>query len=234
MQVNDGLPTSGTQDVTFTITGTNDAPVLSDTTNPAAVLELHDASAQNLAPITGSFAVTDLDMGDTLTPSVGGPTVLLNGSPFVLPAGAAALTAAGAFTSPARLPTAALAPSATPTIPAAANLDFLRNGQSLTITYAVKVNDGTADSDHPGRHLHHHRHQRRAGAQRHDRSTGGARAGGCLGAESRPTSAPSRSAIRRWRHADPSVVGSPTVLLMAPSCCRPARGTTRPALHPDR
>ena len=29
---------------------------------------------------------------------MGGPTVLLNGNPFVLPAGAAALIAAGAFT----------------------------------------------------------------------------------------------------------------------------------------
>ena len=27
--------------------------------------------------------------------------------------------------------------------PAAANLDFLRAGQSLTITYIVQVNDGT-------------------------------------------------------------------------------------------
>ena len=54
--------------MTFTITGTNDAPVLSDTTDPAAVLELGNASAQNLAAITGTFSVTDLDVGDTLTP----------------------------------------------------------------------------------------------------------------------------------------------------------------------
>ena len=39
---------SGTQNVTFTITGTNDAPVLSDTTDPAAVAELANAAAQDL------------------------------------------------------------------------------------------------------------------------------------------------------------------------------------------
>src|SRR5207248_3107270 len=92
VRVNDGTVNSGTQDVTFTITGTNDAPVLSDTTDPSAVAELPDASAQNLAAIAGSFAVTDLDVGDTLTASqVGGPVVQLNGAAFALPAGAAAL-----------------------------------------------------------------------------------------------------------------------------------------------
>ena len=139
--------TSGTQDVTFTITGTNDAPVLSDTTDPAAVLELSTAAAQDLAAISGSFAVSDLDVGDALTASVAGsPTVLLNSNPFALPAGAAALTAAGAFTL-----TGATSNGGSTSIgysydPAAANLDFLRAGESLTITYTVKVNDGTANS----------------------------------------------------------------------------------------
>ncbi|MET0708726.1 MAG: VCBS domain-containing protein, partial [Tardiphaga sp.] len=43
--------------VSITVTGTNDGPLLSDTTNPPAVLELLDASAQNLAPIAGNFSV---------------------------------------------------------------------------------------------------------------------------------------------------------------------------------
>ena len=147
VKVNDGTTDSGPQNVTFTIIGTNDAPILSDTTNPPPVAELSDASAQNLAAITGTFAVNDLDVGDTLTPSVvGSPTVELNGSPFTLPAGAAALIAAGAFTL-----TGATSNGGDTSIgytydPAAANLDFLREGQTLTITYAVKVNDGTTDS----------------------------------------------------------------------------------------
>src|SRR6185312_5664934 len=150
VKVNDGLADSATQDVTFTITGTNDAPVLSDTTDPTAVAELAAASAQDLTAITGSFALSDLDVGDTLTASVvGSPTVLLNGSPFTLPAGAAALTAAGVFT---LAPTSQTSTGGAATAigytydPAAANLDFLRDGQQLTITYQVKVNDGLADS----------------------------------------------------------------------------------------
>ncbi|WFU68210.1 VCBS domain-containing protein [Bradyrhizobium brasilense] len=144
--VSDGT-TSTPASVSWTVTGTNDAPVLSDTADPVAVTELANASAQNLAAITGSFSVLDKDVGDTLTASVAGnPTVLLNGSPFTLPAGAAALTAAGAFTV-----TGATSNGGTVSIgynydPAAANLDFLKAGQSLTITYAVKVNDGSTDS----------------------------------------------------------------------------------------
>ncbi|HET6157979.1 MAG TPA: VCBS domain-containing protein [Dongiaceae bacterium] len=150
VKVNDGTTDSATQDVTFTITGTNDAPVLSDTTDPVAVLELGNASAQNLDPIVGSFAVSDLDVGDTLTASiVGSPVVKLDGVVFALPAGAAALTAAGAFSI---APLAQTSTGGAGTAigytydPAAANLDFLRAGQSLTIIYQVKVNDGTTDS----------------------------------------------------------------------------------------
>ncbi|WP_296511284.1 VCBS domain-containing protein, partial [Rhodoferax sp.] len=150
VKVNDGTADSAFQDVTFTITGANDAPVLTDTTNPAAVVELANASAQNLAAITGSFAVSDLDVGDTLTASVvGSPVVQLNGVNFTLPADATALTAAGAFT---LSPTTQTSNGGAGTAigytfdPATANLDFLRAGQSLTITYQVKVNDGTADS----------------------------------------------------------------------------------------
>ncbi|WP_212001903.1 calcium-binding protein [Bradyrhizobium sp. JYMT SZCCT0180] len=147
VQVNDGTTNSGTQDVTFTITGTNDAPVLSDTTNPGAVAELASASAQDLAAINGTFSVADLDVGDTLTASVvGSPTVLLNGGAFSLPAGAAALTAGGAFTLTGTTSTGSAVNIGYSYDPAAANLDFLQAGQQLTITYQVRVNDGTTDS----------------------------------------------------------------------------------------
>ena len=174
VQVSDGLSTSTTQDVTFTVTGTDDGPLLSDTTNPPAELELPNALAQNLAPIAGNFSVTDLDVGDTLTPSVvGSPTVLLNGNPFVLPAGAAALIAAGAFTLTGAISNGGAVNIGYTYDPAAANLDFLSSGQSLTITYTVQVSDGlststTQDVTSP------HRHQRRPAAQRHDQPAGGA------------------------------------------------------------
>jgi VCBS repeat-containing protein len=147
LTVNDGHGGTDTQTVSITITGTNDAPVLSDTTDPSAVVELGDASAQNLAPITGNFSVTDLDNGDTLDASVvGGATVLLNGNPFVLPAGAAALTAAGAFTVTDTVSNGGAVNIGYSYDPAAANLDFLRAGESLTITYTVQVSDGTTTS----------------------------------------------------------------------------------------
>jgi len=81
------------------------------------VLELSSASAQDLSPTSGSFAVLDRDVGDTLTPAVvGSPAVRLDGAAFALPAGAAALTAAGAFTLTGRPRTAARPALAIPTI----------------------------------------------------------------------------------------------------------------------
>ncbi len=127
----------------------NNGPVLGDTTDPPAVLELGNAGAQNLSPISGSFGASDADVGDTLTASVvGSPVVKLDGVAFVLPAGAAELTASGAFT---LSPTSQSATGGPQSVgytydPTAANLDFLRAGQQLTISYAVKVNDGSADS----------------------------------------------------------------------------------------
>ncbi|MER8753790.1 VCBS domain-containing protein, partial [Mesorhizobium sp. M1050] len=147
VQVNDGTTNSGTQNVTFTVTGTNDAPVLSDTSDPVAMLEAGNASAQNLVAITGNFSVSDLDVGDTLHASVvGSPVVQLNGSPFSLPAGAAALTAGGAFTLTDTISNGGAANIGYSYDPSPANLDFLGAGQSLTITYTVLVNDGTTNS----------------------------------------------------------------------------------------
>ncbi|MFD2053585.1 VCBS domain-containing protein [Mesorhizobium calcicola] len=132
---------------TIQFAGTNDGPVLSGTSDPAAVLELTSASAQNLAAITGNFSVSDLDIGNTLHASVvGSPVVQLNGSPFSLPAGAAALIASGAFTLTDTTSNGGAANIGYSYDPTAANLDFLRAGQSLTITYTVQVNDGTTNS----------------------------------------------------------------------------------------
>ncbi len=137
-----------TASTTITPGRANDAPTLSDTTDPSATSELANASAQDIAAITGTFSVTDPDVGDTLTASiVGSPVVRLNGS--VITTGfPAALTASGAFAlSPATRTSAGTATTFTWTYnPAAANLDFLKAGDSLTITYEVKVGDGQVDS----------------------------------------------------------------------------------------
>lgn len=127
----------------------NTAPVLAAPTSPGAVAELANASAQDLAAITGTLSVSDGNVGDTLTPSVvGSPVVQLNGVAYTLPAGASALTAAGAFSFTT---TSLTANGSSQSIgyrydPAAANLDFLAAGDTLTIAYTVRVSDGTANS----------------------------------------------------------------------------------------
>src|SRR4029078_1311641 len=116
-------------------------------TDPAAVLELGNASAQNLSAISGSFSVSDLYVGEALHASVvGTPVVLLNCSPFVLAGGASTLTAGGAFTLTDTTSNGGAASIGYSYDPSAANLDFLRAGQSLTISYTVKVKDRTAES----------------------------------------------------------------------------------------
>jgi len=150
-QANDGSGAlnadSNVATVTITVNPVNDAPVLSDTTDPVAVVELTDASSQNLSPINGTFSVAHSEVGLTLTPSVvGSPVVNLSGSPFTLPAGAAALTALAAFTLTGTTSNGGSATIGYSYDPTAANLDFLAAGQSLTITYTVQVSDGNSAS----------------------------------------------------------------------------------------
>ena len=76
---------------------------------------------------------------------VGSPVVQLDGSAFALPAARGA-DAAGAFTLTDATSNGGAASIGYSYDPAAANLDFLRGGHSLTITYQVQVNDGTANS----------------------------------------------------------------------------------------
>src|SRR5204862_295933 len=146
-QVNDGTTNSGTQNVSFAIPATDDAPVLGDTTGPMAVTELTNAAAQNLVPITGNFSVLDLDVGDTLTPSiVGSPVVQLKLAAFVLPAGASAPTAAGAFTLTGATSNGASVNIGYRYVPAAANLHFIPTLLPYTTLFRSQVNDGTTNS----------------------------------------------------------------------------------------
>jgi VCBS repeat-containing protein len=145
----DDQGTTSTSSVTVTVTGTNDGPILADITKAAAVQEAADASAQNLAAITGNLSVTDLDVGDTLTATAGAPTLALSNGTLT-DTQAAALTAA-LGTDRLSFDSAANSNGGSTTIgytydASSANLDFLREGQSLTVTYDVKVNDGHADS----------------------------------------------------------------------------------------
>ena len=148
--VSDGIATTPAS-VNWTVTGTNDGPVLSVITQPATVPEALDAHAQDLAPITGTLSVLDADVGDTLTPLLlgnpaGSPQVFLGTSLYTLPASAQALvTNALTFGAPVTSDGGAKTISWTYD-PQAANLDFLREGQVLTVRYVIQVGDGTAGS----------------------------------------------------------------------------------------
>src|SRR5439155_1621272 len=94
--------------------------------------------------------VSDLDVGDTLTASITGTPTLVWSGGSLSPAQQTALTAAlvsgkltfdSTATSDGGAKTIAYTYDA-----AAADLDFLRAGDTLKVTYAVQVGDGTTTS----------------------------------------------------------------------------------------
>ncbi|MGC2780917.1 MAG: VCBS domain-containing protein, partial [Bradyrhizobium sp.] len=144
--VSDGHGGQATQNVTVTVTGTEDAPVLT-AGGSGAVTEAADASAQDIAPITGTLDVTDRDVGDALTASIAGsPAVMLDGHAFSLPAGAASLIDHALSFQNGVTSNGGAAGIGWSYDPSAANLDFLREGQQLVLTYTVAVNDGLTGS----------------------------------------------------------------------------------------
>jgi VCBS repeat-containing protein len=156
-QVDDGHGNVGAQNLVITITGTNDVPSIDAATNPTSIAEIiGDSHAQDIPQVNGTISITDQDLGDTLTVSVAGNATASytpnGGVAGALPAensvNVAALIASGAVTF-------SVLPNSTgeqQTIgwhynPAAADLDWLRQGDTLTITYVAKVNDGHVDSN---------------------------------------------------------------------------------------
>ncbi|MDN5000397.1 Calx-beta domain-containing protein [Bradyrhizobium sp. GCM10027634] len=127
----------------------NAAPVLSAVSTPSPVAESANASAQAVT-VNGTLTVLDADAGDTLTAGVAGPaTITFNG--LALPAQfaeqVAALTASGALIFGGPITATGAAQTITWSYaPAATNLEFLSDTDTLTITTPVKIDDGTADS----------------------------------------------------------------------------------------
>src|SRR6185312_1960950 len=147
-QVTDGVtPVGPTQALTITITGTNDAPVFTGVTNPDPIPEIAgNSSAQDIPTVDGKIFVTDQDLGDplTITVNAGNATALYNGVavPAVFVSKITALVANGAISfDPAS------SNGEQQTInwhynPGPADLDWLAQGDTLTITYVAHVNDG--------------------------------------------------------------------------------------------
>ena len=87
--ISDGHGGLATRNVTITITGGEDAPVLAAASGVAT--EAVGASAQQIT-LAGTLSVADLDIGDTPTASiVNSPVVRLDGHAFALSAGATSL-----------------------------------------------------------------------------------------------------------------------------------------------
>ncbi|UWQ91566.1 VCBS domain-containing protein [Rhodobacteraceae bacterium M382] len=150
----DGSDQSDPIDITITITGTNDAPVVS-LTQPVAVNEDADASAQALS-VSGNIMVTDVDAGrtvptaqsadaDALTLTLAGAaTAKLNGADYTGPNDISALTQAVNLTLTTTAATATgSAQSFAFSYSATGNIDWLNNGETLTLTFVVNVADGT-------------------------------------------------------------------------------------------
>ncbi|KRR21582.1 DUF5801 repeats-in-toxin domain-containing protein [Bradyrhizobium retamae] len=143
---------SATDTASVTVNSVNDAPTLGPITATAGITEAANAASQNIAAVSGTFAVSDVDVGNTLTASINGtPTLVWSGGDL-----STVLTSAQINTLTGALVAGELAISSSITAnggaqtisytwdPEAAALDFLAAGQTLTVTYQIQVSDGTA------------------------------------------------------------------------------------------
>uniref|UniRef100_UPI0025E53A8B DUF4347 domain-containing protein n=1 Tax=uncultured Alsobacter sp. TaxID=1748258 RepID=UPI0025E53A8B len=139
---------TATDTADITVNAVNNIPVLAAVTQPGVVDEAANASSQQVVT-SGTLSVTDLDVGNTLTASADAPLIQLNGA--TPPAGAIPSAVLTALQNAAlTLGAPATSDGGTKTISWGFDntlaLDWLKEGDVLTLTYFVKVSDGTADS----------------------------------------------------------------------------------------
>ena len=146
-QIDDGHGIQGNHALTITIGGTNDLPTIDASTNPVPIGEqLGDSSAQDIAPTTGTITFTDQDLGDSISFSVtGDATALYNGG--AVPPDPAVdisnLIDAGAISFESPLTSDGGQQIIDWTFnPQAADLDWLKDGDTLTLTWTAQINDG--------------------------------------------------------------------------------------------
>ncbi|MGY4608900.1 VCBS repeat-containing protein [Bradyrhizobium sp. USDA 4474] len=145
VQVADTHGGTTSQNVVVTITGTNDAPsiVAGSTTATGAFSELSGQTGSTTADsASGSIAFADVDLSDSHTVSQGTPSFAWSGGS--LTAGQiSALTAASTLTLTKTDSTGSGSGSVAWGYSAQdKSFDFLAAGQTLTVTYAVSINDG--------------------------------------------------------------------------------------------
>jgi T1SS-143 domain-containing protein len=131
---------TSTATLTVTVTGTNDIPTIVGATNPAAIVETD--AAQDIAAVSGTLVVSDLDIGDDLTGQVAGDaTAKLNGGELPKGVDVSALLASGAISFNEVISDGGQKTITWTYDPTAANLNWLAKGDTLTITYIAQVND---------------------------------------------------------------------------------------------
>ncbi|MGY8684338.1 VCBS domain-containing protein, partial [Bradyrhizobium sp. UFLA05-153] len=147
--VNDGHGGSVSQPVTITVTGTNDQPtiVAGSTTASGMFSEAANTTGSTATDITsGSIAFADVDLSDSHTLSQASPSFAWSGGP--LSAGQiSALTSASTLALTKTDSTGTGSGSVVWTYSAQdKTFDFLAAGQTLTVIYAVTVDDGHGGS----------------------------------------------------------------------------------------
>ncbi len=143
--VTDAQGASSVQPVTFTVTGTNDAPVLSaDAVASHAITEISGVTAgSGLDSASATLSFADVDLTDSHVVAVGPASATWSGG-SALPFGLQTLldgAVAGTLADSANSGSGSVGVSF-----AAADkaFDFLAAGETLTVTYAVTVTDAQA------------------------------------------------------------------------------------------
>ena len=141
VQVGDGRGGNVTQNVTITITGTDDVPLIANGTSASgAIAELANTTGSTTNDTaSGTIRFTDADSRDTHAASVA--SVSASGTTSGLPANGAllALVSLGTLTEPLGSTAGSLGWNF-----AAADkaFDYLAQGETVTLTYAIQVSDG--------------------------------------------------------------------------------------------
>ena len=143
-QINDGNGLQGARALTITIGGTNDLPTIDASTDPLQIAEIpDDSSAQDIAPTTGTIKFTDQDLGDSITFSViGDASATYNGGPVpnAQAVDIANLKAAGAISFESPLTSDGGQQTIDWTFnPQAADLDWLKDGDTLSLTWTTQI-----------------------------------------------------------------------------------------------
>ncbi|MCW5738470.1 MAG: VCBS domain-containing protein, partial [Enhydrobacter sp.] len=127
------------QAVTVTVTGTNDAPIISIGSGDSATGTVAETNAGNLA-VSDTLTVTDLDRTDIVSSSVTG--VVASGTTTGLGSDNAALLAMFGVSPGTVIGNAATGGALTWTFDSGAeNFNYLAQGESLVLTYTVQVAD---------------------------------------------------------------------------------------------